>query len=150
MKQLEDDIREIAEAGLKDTSHFLVEVRLSSGKQAKLTVLLDGDQGVSIEDCTALSRYLGNEIEERDLIKGAYTLDVGSPGLDTPLKLKRQFLKNKGRKLKVRLLNGEVYSGLMTEAGEKTLTLEVVKKKEKKTYTFEYEEIDWAKVQVTF
>lgn len=148
--KIEDTIREIAEAGLKDNTFFIVDVTVHLGKQRKITVLLDGDKGVNIDDCSALSRFIGKELEEKDLIDTAFTLDVSSPGLDTPLALPRQYSKNVGRDVKVKLLNGETVSGKLQSADKEKLQLEITRKKEKEELIIQYENIDWTKVQVTF
>ena len=100
---------------LDNPSHFLVEVSLSSSRSLpKLQVLLDGDEGIGIDDCARVSRALGAWIEEEEIIKTAYNLEVSSPGIDRPLDSVRLYSKNVGRKIKVLDQEGKTRKGLLT------------------------------------
>lgn len=104
---------------LEDPSHFLVEVNLSSSRSLpKLQVLLDGDEGIGIDDCARISRALGAWIEEEDIISTAYNLEVSSPGIDRPLDAVRLYKKNIGRKIKVLDIEGKTRKGLLTGVKE--------------------------------
>lgn len=131
---------------------FLVDVKLLP--KNRVVILVDGDQGVGIADCAKISRYIGFKIEEVDLIKNAFVLDVSSPGIDHPLKLKRQYAKNVGRNLQVLLTNGERKSGVLTSLTEDHIILEEEKNKKKKgeteTYTLPFSDIKEAKVEIVF
>ena len=74
---------------------FLVQVKMHSN--GKLIILVDGDQGLSIQDCVAISRHVGFHLEEENAIEQAYNLEVSSPGVDMPLQLGRQYVKNVGK-----------------------------------------------------
>ncbi len=95
---------------------------------------MDSDSGLTLEKCQRISRYLESHIDEEGWLGEKYTLEVSSPGLSRPLKLKRQYLKNIGRKVEVTFNNGEVKTGLLKAADESAFTLEetVVKKEGKK------------------
>ncbi|WP_341224338.1 ribosome maturation factor RimP [uncultured Arcticibacterium sp.] len=132
---------------------FLVDVKVSSSKiRQKITVLIDTDEGIGIADCSRVSRELGDRLEE--LIDDAYTLEVSSPGLDTPLKLKRQYHKNIGKSLRVITLDGDDFKGELLEAGDlEIMLLPEKKKKEKKQpekVSLAFENIKEARVQVSF
>jgi ribosome maturation factor RimP len=102
--ELSDEIKGLAEALLKDESHFVVDVITSLRQRPqKIVVILDGDKGISIDDCAKLSRDLSNALDEKNLIPEAFVLEVSTPGLDQPLKSKRQYVKNIGRKVKVKM-----------------------------------------------
>src|SRR4051812_15883035 len=96
---LKEKIQDLAEKSLTNPTHFLVEVAVSKHKPWKFTVVVDGDQGITIDDCAAASRALNESLESE--ISDPYTLEVSTPGLDHPLKMKRQYKKNIGRGLKV-------------------------------------------------
>ncbi|MTI21078.1 ribosome maturation factor RimP [Fulvivirga sp. RKSG066] len=133
MTNLKDQILEIANRHLSDESHFLVDVIISSKKGPnKVLILLDGDEGVNIDDCADLSRAVSNEIEESNLISDAYRIEVSSPGVDFPLSMDRQFQKNIGRTVKVSLDDGKDVKGELKAYDDKSLTLEVTKGKGKK------------------
>ena len=148
-------VTEIAESHLKDESHFIVDV-ISKGVtgKTKFLILLDGDEGINIDDCAELSRKVAADIELEDLIDYAYVLEVSSPGLDHPIKLQRQYAKNIGRKLSLKLINGEEFKGKLKEVNESSLKIlrekKVQKKKEIEQVSVLLKEIEKAKVLVSF
>lgn len=89
---------------------FIIEIKLHENK--KLDVFVDSDKGITIGQCARLNRYLQNHIDEEGWLGEKYVLDVSSPGVGKPLILKRQYPKNIGRKLEVKLKDG-----LGTEVG---------------------------------
>jgi ribosome maturation factor RimP len=103
---VEKRIRALIEEKLADRPDlFIVEIKVVNN--IKVIILLDGDQGIGIQDCAAVSRHVGFHLEEENLIDNAYNLEVGSPGLDTPLTLDRQLRKNTGRLLEVKFNDGK-------------------------------------------
>lgn len=132
-----DKIASLVNSVLQNEQHFLVDVRISGSEgRQKIQVLLDGDEGISIDDCAIVSRKLANLIEEQDLIQDAYLLEVSSPGIDFPLSSQRQYNKNIGRSLKVVLLDGTTHTGVLQQVTEDGITIEEeVKQKGKKTVT---------------
>jgi len=151
---VEKRIRELIAEKLADRPDlFVVEIKIVNNKN--VTILLDGDEGVGIHDCALVSRHIGFHLEEENLIDNAYTLEVGSPGLDTPLNLDRQFQKNIGRLLEIKLKEGKQTEGKLLAADENSLTImEVVKEKGKKSKEVEKninkDEITEVKVGVSF
>ncbi|MFZ4101210.1 MAG: ribosome assembly cofactor RimP [Sphingobacterium thalpophilum] len=115
---------------------FLVDVQMHNS--GILSILVDGDNGVPISDCVAISRHVGFHLEEENTIEQAYRLEVSSPGIDTPLKSIRQFRKNINRSLKVKLINGNTREGKLLDADESGITIqEIFKEKGKKAVTIE-------------
>lgn len=115
---------------------FLVDVQMHNS--GILSILVDGDNGVPISDCVAISRHVGFHLEEENTIEQAYRLEVSSPGIDTPLKSIRQFRKNINRSLKVKLINGNTREGKLLDADESGITIqENFKEKGKKAVTIE-------------
>ena len=122
---IEGKIREIAESLLESDAHFLVDVKVGSGGSGqKVRVLLDGDEGVSIDDCAGLSRALAEELEEQEIFSNAYTLEVSTPGVDFPLATLRQYRKNLGRSLRVNLVEGKDIKGTLVDVDEEKIVLE--------------------------
>ena len=68
-----------------------------------LTVVIDKEGGVTIDDCETLHRAIDAPLDELDPIDCAYTLNVSSPGLDRPLKLEWDYKRNLGKKITVKL-----------------------------------------------
>jgi ribosome maturation factor RimP len=106
------------ETSLENPSLFLVDVILSSRHLSKITVVIDGDQGVNIDECTRISRALSARLDELNLEAEHYVLEVTTPGLDQPLRLNRQYRKNIGRGVKVHLKDKRIETGTLIEAGE--------------------------------
>lgn len=150
---LGEKINQLSHQFLANESQFVVNVTVSAlqGPQ-KVTVALDGDHGVTIDDCAALSRKLLDSLEEQGLIGENFTLEVTTPGLDRPLKMKRQFFKNIGRGMRVHLNDKKVVEGKLCEVTEEKITLEqemmAGKKKEFTKTSFAFPDIEKAYVQI--
>lgn len=115
---------------------FLVSASLQSN--GKLIILVDGDQGIGIGECAQISRYVGFKLEEEDVIKTAYNLEVSSPGIDTPLTLARQYTKNIGRTLAMKMADGTKREGKLNGLTEDALQIEEqIKQKGKKAEVVE-------------
>lgn len=124
MSDLEGKIEAMATASISREDLFLVGIHLGgSPAHRKVVVWVDGDKGVSIDDCAEISRKLGEKIEESGVIDSSYLLEVSSPGIDQPLKLKRQYQKNKGRRLAVTLQDQQVKTGKLEEVREDSIVL---------------------------
>ena len=152
--QIEKRVIELVEEKIADRPDlFLVEVKMHSN--GKLMILVDGDKGLSIQDCVAISRHVGFHLEEENAIDQAYNLEVSSPGVDTPLKLQRQYVKNTGRSLSIKLKDGSKTEGKLLQADATGISLEtMVKEKGKKAQSLErkiaYEDIAESKVLISF
>jgi len=108
-----------------------VQVSDSAVKQ-KVTVIADGDQGISIDQCATISRRLGRRIEENYGEEISYTLEVTSPGADQPLLYPRQYKRHVGRKIKVVLQDGSEKVGTLDEVTSTGIDLsEEIKEKKK-------------------
>jgi ribosome maturation factor RimP len=152
---LKEKIENWARQALLNDSQFLVDVVVSSkqGPQ-KVTVILDGDHGITIDDCATVSRKLLGVLEEQGEIGDNFTLEVTTPGVDHPLKTKRQYVKNIGRAVKIQLTDKIVEQGKLAAVDEATLVLEREEKKGKvkevKKIVVPFSEIERAIVQVSF
>lgn len=146
--KVEQRIKAIVEETIEESKDlFLVqiEVKGTTGNQ-RVVVFLDGDDGISIDQCSTVSRALGNMMEEEELMGGKYHLEVSSAGVDQPIKLQRQYVKNKGRNLEVETTAGEKLEGKLTEVTDQGIVINV--KKEDRTMSFT--EISQSKVVVSF
>jgi len=107
------------------------------GKRKVLRVFIDKDGGVSVENCASVSHYLSEELDKEEnlnLIDSSYTIEVSSPGLDRPLKTKRDFERNLGRLLRV-TQNGKFIKGILKSVNESSIILETATAKGKKPAT---------------
>ena len=141
---------------LPDENHFLVNVLVKPARVgAKVTVLADADEGITIEACASMSRQLNAWLEEGNHFEGAYTVEVSSPGTDYPLNTPRMFRKNIGRALKVVLSTGDTFVGDLTAVELTGIALSVKSKEKGKKQTIEtmaigFDKIAKAVVQVSF
>lgn len=147
-------IRELAEGFLTDKNLFVVDVVLSVKREPKkILVVLDGDKGVTIDDCADLSRQLNTHLDDQAIIDGNYRLEVSSPGLDQPLKLTRQYVKNIGRKLRVKTTD-RTLEGKLLEVDEDGIVVGEEegkgKQKTEKPVRLSFKEIEKALVMVSF
>lgn len=145
-------IRELAESALEEPGHFIVDVLFNERQRpARLMVILDGDNGVTIDQCADLSRRLSVLLDEQSIPDYAYLLEVSTPGLDHPLKLKRQYFKNAGRQFKIHLTDKSIVQGKLEEVSDDKLTLrQAVDKKETKVTEVAFDQIEKAFVMVSF
>jgi ribosome maturation factor RimP len=103
-KETLDKVRELLSPIMEQTGFELVDVELvKEGKETFLRVYIDKEGGVLIDDCQTVSEALSERLDEDDFIKEQYFLEVSSPGLDRPLKTPRDFEKNYGKEVEVRL-----------------------------------------------
>lgn len=122
---MEEEIFKIAEQELESDQHFIVNVKIGASPQGKkLTILADGDEGFSIDDCVNLSRKVGLILEEQEMFEKKYVLEVSTPGVGTPLTSLRQYKKNVGRKVKVLLNDSTEYKGELLKVGDTSLDIE--------------------------
>lgn len=93
-----------------------------------LTIVIDKDGGVTIDDCEMLHRAIDKPLDELDPIECSYILNVSSPGIDRPLKTERDFKRNLGGKITVKLykpLNDKkVYQGVLTAYSQDAFTIQ--------------------------
>lgn len=152
--QIEKRVTELVEEKISDRPElFLVEVKMLPNN--KLIIHVDGDEGITIQDCAAISRHVGFHLEEENTIDKAYNLEVSSPGVGEPLKLKRQYDKNIGRDLNVKLAGGEIKEGKLLFVDDNGITIEAkVKEKGKKAVLVEtgidFNSITETKVLISF
>jgi len=110
-KRVVDIIEEIVSPFLEEKKLELVEIEfVKEGQHRYLRVYLDKDAGLSLDDCQAVSEYLGERLDTLDPIKENYFLEVSSPGIERPIKKDIDFEKYSGKLVEARLyhpLNGE-------------------------------------------
>ena len=87
---------------------LLIESNIRGDNHLKIIeVFIDGEKGVSSEDCANVSRVINEAIQVEDLIERSYRLDVSSPGVDRPLKYISQYPKHINRKFEIIFKDGE-------------------------------------------
>lgn len=152
--QVEDRVIELIEEKIADRDDlFIVSVRML--KKGVLEILLDGDNGISIDDCVKVSRHVGFHLEEENVVDHAYRLEVSSPGVDSALVLPRQYQKNIGRSVKLKMNDGDKREGKLIAVSDAAVTIEeIVKEKGKKAVAvpaeIPLEQIKETKVLISF
>ena len=126
------EIEKLVDEHLGNGALFPVYIKVSAENSIK--IVIDGDNGVTIDDCIALSRFVEHNLD-RD--KEDFELSVLSAGLEHPLSLLRQYRKNLNRSVKILFNEGKEVCGKLLKADENSITIqeEIVKqyKKNKKT-----------------
>ncbi|WP_223034698.1 ribosome assembly cofactor RimP [Hanstruepera marina] len=97
---------------------FLID--LSVGNDNAIKVILDGDNGVTVDDCVFVSRAIEHNLDREEL---DFSLEVASAGATEPLSHKRQYVKNIGRDLEVKTSN-DVVKGSLVKATDKDITVQ--------------------------
>ena len=132
---------------LLEKDMFLVDMRIKPTNNIK--IYIDSDEGLSIEKCIRINRALYKQLEEIALFtNGDFSLEISSPGLDEPLKLHRQYVKNKGRKVDITLTEGQIMTGLLMDVNENGVVLKVSEGKGKKAVEKELD-ILWNNIKQT-
>ena len=113
-----------------------------------ISVFIDGDEGVSLDTCTQISRILETILDAEPSLGGLYELEVSSPGVSRPLKFLRQYLKHTGRTLKIKLTNYSELEGVLLTTGHDSITIEI-KAKDKKSLP-DIREIQFAEIKEAY
>ena len=145
----------LAEEYLETSDNYLIDVVINTGNV--ISIEIDNDNGVSIDDCVALSRYLESKFdrEEED-----FELTVGSAGLTSPFKIQRQYQKNIGNEVEVLTKKGIKLSGILKEVSDDNFIVTISKKERaegakrktevKEDLQFGYDEIKYTKYLIRF
>src|SRR3954464_13515628 len=103
---LREQIEGLIESKFEGTDYFLVEVKESP---AKIAVFIDHSAGIKLNDCVELTKYIKSEFGET---LDTRELEVSSPGMEEPLKVEKQYLKNIGKQISVLLKDGIRKNGI--------------------------------------
>jgi len=145
-------IQRMVEEKLSDTM-FIVDVSVGLGNA--ISVIIDSDEGLSIDKCIEMSRHVEHQFDRE---VEDFSLEVSSPGLTQPFKVLRQYLKNLEKEVEVVTTKGDKVTGVLKSANENSFIIErsintkVDGKKavEHKTVEFTFPEIKTVKPVITF
>ena len=139
-----------------DKGLFIVEIKVSSSNV--IQVEIDAEEGnVAIEDCVSVSRNIEHNLdrEQQD-----FELQVSSAGLDKPFRVTKQYIKNVGEDVKVKLNEGGKLEGQLIDANEESFVVETTRKeriegkKKKETiieqHKLSYDEVKETKIVISF
>jgi ribosome maturation factor RimP len=112
-------VQKFVEERIEGTNLFIVSIHISESNH--IQILIDGDQGVSIDQCISVSRnvehQLDREVED-------FSLEVSSYGLSQPIILPRQFAKNIGKEVEIKTLAGDKINGILLKATDQNIKVE--------------------------
>lgn len=145
------NVRELLEPLLagKDLELFDIEFK-GQGRNGVLRVFIDKEEGVTIDDCAHVSRELGTLLDIHDMIPGSYTLEVSSPGLTRTLRNPEDFLRYKGKKVKIKtnmdFEKRKIFIGKLLEFKDGLATVET----EVGNFSIPYVDIEKANLELDF
>ena len=129
----EKKIKALVNDCLDGSNRFVVHVGVSTANQ--INIIIDGDKGVTIDNCVELSRFVENSLDRET---DDFELKVASAGIDYPYLNLRQYKKNIGKAVKVLLKDGAVKRGILITADEAAIEIEEeVERKHKKSKKME-------------
>ena len=120
---MQSTIRELVEEKIDSTDNFLVEIKI---RPASIAVIIDHPEGVKIDDCVMINRYLHEKLDGQGLLD-KYEVEVGSPGIEEPLKILPQYRKNVGRTISVVTYDGLKHAGRLASVADEGIELETEK-----------------------
>lgn len=148
-------VTQLVEEWLKEKDYFLVDVTISPDD--RIVVEIDHAEGVWIEDCVDLSRFIEEHLnrDEED-----YELEVGSAGIGQPFKVKQQYVNHIGKEVEVLTADGKKLKAILKDAGDETFTVTVTKKVkvegkkrpelQEEDLVFNYNEVKYTKYLISF
>lgn len=132
---------------LQDTDKFLVQVMVKPAN--KILVFIDSDTNVTIADCVSLSRFIESKLDRET---EDFELSVSSSGLDQPLLILRQYIKNLNKLVEVKYSDTEKAEGILLEATSESIKIQTskTKKKPSEIITIPFSEILETKIKIVF
>ena len=132
---------------------FIVDITVGSGNS--ISVQVDSDSGISIGRCVEISRHIEHNLDRET---EDFSLEVSSPGLTSPFKVLRQYLKNIGREVEVVTVDGEKQKGTLKSADSESFEIEVVVKEKvdgvkvdvPRLVVYSYDQIKTVKIIISF
>jgi ribosome maturation factor RimP len=137
----EETLKDLVEQHIRGTDIFLVEVVVRPGNAIRVHV--DRPEGISIDQCVEISRYLNGKLDRE---VEDFSLEVSSPGIGVPFRVKQQYEKNTGHKIEVFLKDGTRLEGTLLKVTDGGINL----RDKEEDVTLPFEEIKSAKEIITF
>ena len=148
-------VKKLVEEWLQDKEYFLVDIEISQDN--KIVVEIDHADGVWIEDCVALSKYVEDHLD-RDVED--YELEVGSAGLGQPFKVPQQYVNFIGKEVEVLDADGKKVKGILESVDGNDFTVSVEEKvkvegkkrpvKQMVAHTYQMDKVKYTKYIISF
>ncbi|MBI3871559.1 MAG: ribosome maturation factor RimP [candidate division Zixibacteria bacterium] len=120
-------LRAVVEPVAEQYGVELVDVIHHLGRNQTVRILIDKPGGITLDDCTRVSRRLSADFDMAEVMPGRYTLEVSSPGLDRPLRTPADFRRKMGHKVALRYEDGDgkrrALTGVIAGVETETLTI---------------------------
>ena len=143
-----EKLRQALEGDIENLGYELVDLEFIGGKDAKrLIFYIYSKEGITIDDCERVSGFLDERLDELDLIKSSYYLEVSSQDLSRPLKTDKDLLRNKDELLKIKLKNGDLILAKMKEIKDNSI---IFTKEDGEDIEIEKSDIKEIKIEIVF
>lgn len=148
-------VYQIVEEWLEGKEYFLVEITITSSN--KIVVEIDHAEGVWIDDCVSLSRFIESKLnrDEED-----YELEVGSAGIGQPFKVIQQYYNHIGKEVEVGIKGGQKLKGILKEVDEEKIVLSTTVKfkpegakraqEKEEDLTLSFDQVNYTKYLISF
>ncbi|MDY6861403.1 MAG: ribosome maturation factor RimP [Thermodesulfobacteriota bacterium] len=130
MNEIYEDIRRVAEPAIEALGMELIKVEIATKHKGRiLRLYIDKEGGINLDDCVTISRQINPMLDVENILKGSYTIEVSSPGLDRPLTREKDFIKYKGESIKIEtkesIENRKNFQGEIVDIKDKILVLKI-------------------------
>ena len=115
-------VSQIVESYLRESEHYLVDLKVNQDN--RIQVEIDSFNGVSLDDCVALNRFLESKLDRE---VEDFELEVSSAGLSSPFKVLKQYEKNIGKEVEVLTTEGKKLAGILSSVSTDAVVLTVEK-----------------------
>lgn len=134
---------------------FLIDFQIDANNNIK--IIIDGDDGVAVDDCITVSRAIEHNIDREEF---DFSLEVASSGASSPLTKKRQFKKHIGRILEIKTIDGNSFEGTLTSISDNDIEIKWKSREPKpvgkgkitveKSATISFDDLKECKVKIIF
>lgn len=134
---------------------FLIDFQIDANNNIK--IIIDGDEGVAVDDCITVSRAIEHNIDREEF---DFSLEVASSGATSPLTKKRQFKKHIGRILEIKTIDGNSFEGTLTSISDNDIEIKWKSREPKpvgkgkitveKSATISFDDLKECKVKIIF
>ncbi|MEM7007606.1 MAG: ribosome maturation factor RimP [Thermodesulfobacteriota bacterium] len=145
------NIKELLEPILYEKNLELFDIEFKGqSRKGVLRIFIDKEGGVNIDDCAQISRELGALLDVHEVIPGSYTLEISSPGLTRPLRKPSDYIRFKGKTIKLKtneeISDKNVFTGKILDFVDEVLSIET----QEANYSIPYEKIEKANLEIDF
>lgn len=130
MSKIEQEVEKLVTKPIEDIGYEVYDVTYrKEGKDNYLTIFIDNEKGISLEDCEKVNNEITDLLDEKDLIKEPYFLEISSPGIERILRKDKHLCDNIGNEVyiksftKIKEVNKKEVEGILKGFDNKTLTI---------------------------